>query len=45
MADLKTKLTNMKVAELRSELGKLGLEKQGTKMVLVDRLLKVSQEI
>ncbi|ODN00521.1 SAFB-like transcription modulator [Orchesella cincta] len=40
MADLKKKLTEMKVVELRTELEKLGMNKNGAKIVLVERLLK-----
>lgn len=44
-AELKRKFSEMKVGELRQELGKLGLDKTGVKAVLVDRLVEVNTVI
>lgn len=42
MADIRKKFMELKVVELRQELEKLGLDKNGVKLMLVDRLVAVN---
>lgn len=40
--DIKKLISELKVSELKTELEKLGLDKNGVKAVLIERLEKVS---